>query len=619
MSDEPERVETLLQYLKASRGFDFTAYKRSSLVRRIEKRQQSVGAATVEAYQRYLEKHPEEFGLLFNTILINVTSFFRDPDAWGYLGDAIVPRILEIARGDSPIRVWSAGCASGEEACTLAMIFAEGLGAEAFRRRVKIYASDVDEDALTQARHATYSAAQVEDVPAQYLARYFERVDDRYLFHKDLRRVIVFGRHDLVQDAPISRLHLLTCRNTLMYFTRETQARILSRFHFALRGGGFLMMGRAELLLTHADVFTPVELKWRIFTRTHAGGARDLGEAPAREEVVVPIDNDENIQTLAMESDSVARVMIRADGTLAAANARARALFHLTHQHVGKPLQDLELSYRPVEIRSVIEEAQSHQRPVSRKDILWPLESGEARYLDIEVVPLRDVRGAPAGVHLTFVDVTRYRRLQDELERSKNELETAYEELQSSNEELETTNEELQSTNEELETTNEELQSTNEELETMNEELQSTNEELETTNTELRIRSEELNHVNAFLNSILSGLEAAVVVVDPSLQVMAWNHRAEDMWGLRADEVKGRHLLNLDIGLPVDQLRQPVRTVLTQESPQERMFVECLNRRGRRVGCAIRVTPLRGGDSQVRGAIVLIDEQPVSAPSSAGA
>ena len=259
-SAEAESVEALLQHLKTSRGFDFTAYKRASLVRRIQRRQQAVGEATFAGYQTYLEAHPDEFGLLFNTILINVTSFFRDPDAWNFLASEIVPRIISAARPDGAIRVWTPGCASGEEAFTLAMILAEQLGLEHVRRRVKIYASDLDDDALLQARHATFSVQQLEGVPAPYLTRYFERVEDRFTFHKEMRRTIIFGRHDLVQDAPISRVHLITCRNAIMYFTRETQSRILSRFHFALRPGGFLMMGRAELLLiteisSHRSIF----------------------------------------------------------------------------------------------------------------------------------------------------------------------------------------------------------------------------------------------------------------------------------------------------------------------------------------------------------------------------
>jgi two-component system CheB/CheR fusion protein len=613
MSAADPTLEALLDHLKTARGFDFTAYKRSSLMRRIQKRQQTVGVDSYPEYQSYLEAHPEEFGLLFNTILINVTSFFRDQEAWEFLTSQIVPRVIG-GHGDSVIRVWTAGCASGEEACTLAMILAEQLGLDAFRRRVKIYASDVDEDALLQARHASYTAAQVQDVPAELLARYFERVDDRYLFHKDIRRSIIFGRHDLVQDAPISRINLLVCRNTLMYFTRETQAKVLSRFHFALRNGGFLFMGRAELLLTHGDLFSPVELKWRVFSKTVSQNVRAAPALPEREEETATMPNDDRLHLMSLETDPVARIVVRADGMVSFVNSRARTLFRLTPADVGKRLHDLELSYRPVELRAMIQDVMSQQRPLTRNDISWPNNTGDPRYLDLEIAPLVDAHGEALGVQISFSDVSRYRHLQEELERSKNELETAYEELQSSNEELETTNEELQSTNEELETTNEELQSTNEELETMNEELQSTNEELETTNTELRVRSDELNTANAFLNSILAGLEVAVVVVDPKLQVLAWNHRAEDLWGLRASEVQGRHLMNLDIGLPVEQLRQPIRSVLAGETDRAELTLECRNRRGRAIRCPIHCTPLKSGAAGTLGAIVLMEEIP--APGS---
>jgi two-component system CheB/CheR fusion protein len=388
----------------------------------------------------------------------------------------------------------------------------------------------------------------------------------------------------------------------------------LNRFHFALRDGGFLFMGRAELLLTHGELFTPVELKWRVFTKTLTQNGRDLLPKPEREEDRVTMPDDDRLHDLSLETDPVARVVVRGDGTLSFANSRARALFRLEPQDVGKRLQDLEISYRPVELRSLVQDATARRRTVSRQDIAWPTDSGESRYLDLEVMPLIDASGEILGVRISFNDVSRYHRLQEEVERSKNELETAYEELQSSNEELETTNEELQSTNEELETTNEELQSTNEELETMNEELQSTNEELETTNTELRLRSDELNTANAFLASILTGLEMAVVVVDPKLQVLAWNHRAEDLWGLRANEVQGRHLMNLDIGLPVEQLRQPVRSVLAAETERVELTLECRNRRGKAIRCPVRCTPLIARTGEMLGAILLMEEVPI--PSS---
>ncbi len=609
--DPSERVEDLLQYLKKTRGFDVTAYKRSSLVRRIDKRLQAVSVPSYEGYQDYLEHHAEEFGLLFNTILINVTSFLRDAEAWKFVSTEVVPRIMAEARPDGAIRVWSAGCASGEEAYTLAMILVDHMGADQFRHRVKIYASDIDDEALTQARHATYSAQHVQDIPPEQLKRYFERVEDRYVFNKDLRRAIIFGRHDLVQDAPIARVNLLVCRNTLMYFTREAQTKVLGRFHFSLRNGGYLFMGRAELLLTHADLFTPVDLKSRVFSKTMNQTARAHLGLLQREETAVAVPNDNHLQALALESDSVGRVVFRTDGTLAFANAQARKVFRLTAQDLGKRLQDLELSYRPIELRSLVQEAVTFNRRVSRQNIPWPTSDGDGhRYLELEIEPLTDGgAGTSVGVHISFADVTRYRSLQEELERSKHELETAYEELQSTNEELETTNEELQATNEELETTNEELQATNEELETMNEELQATNEELETTNTELRMRSDELNHANAFLASILAGLEFSVVVVDPRVQVLAWNHRAEDMWGLRADEVKGRHLMNLDFGLPVEHLNQPIRSVLSQDASHVELSLDCVNRRGRSVRCHIRANPLFAQTGEILGVILLMEER----------
>ncbi|PMB23370.1 chemotaxis protein CheR, partial [Fischerella thermalis CCMEE 5319] len=226
------------------------------------------------------------------------------------------------------------------------------------------------------------------------------------------------------------------------------------------------------------------------------------------------------------------------------------------------------------------------------------------------IIPLIDNNGGELlGVKIVFTDVTRFKQLQNELVHANQELETAYEELQSTNEELETTNEELQSTVEELETTNEELQSTNEELETMNEELQSTNEELHALNDELRQRSDELVQVNTFLESILSGLHSGVAVLNQDLHIQIWNYRAEDLWGVRADEVKGRHFLNLDIGLSVEQLRQPIRTCLLGELPYPEVTLQATNRRGRVILCKVSCTPLRGSTTRdIQGVILLMEE-----------
>ena len=278
MSDgdaETQGAEALLDYLRQSRAVDFTGYKRSTLLRRINKRIQQVSLGSFADYQDYLEVHPEEFAKLFDTVLINVTSFFRDPEAWDALGREIVPVIVAAKGHGGPIRIWSAGCASGEEAFTLAMVWAESLGAEAFRERVKIYATDVDDDALAKGRQATYDVKQLEPVPDDLRRRYFERSGDRYAFRGDLRRSVIFGRHDLTHDAPISRMDLLVCRNTLIYLNAETQSRILANFHFALNPRGFLFLGKAEMLLTHQNLFHAVDLKHRLFSKTAQVELRD--------------------------------------------------------------------------------------------------------------------------------------------------------------------------------------------------------------------------------------------------------------------------------------------------------------------------------------------------------
>jgi two-component system, chemotaxis family, CheB/CheR fusion protein len=607
-------LSALIDYLKRSRGFDFAGYKPASLERRIQKRMEMIGILDYADYIDYLEVHSEEFATLFNTILINVTAFFRDPAAWEFLTDQVIPDLLTRKAAPAPIRVWSAGCASGEEAYTLAMILAEAMGIAAYKERVKIYATDIDEEALTRARQASYDAREVAGVPPNLLERYFEQVDGLFSFQKDLRRNVIFGRHDLIQDAPISRVDLLVCRNTLMYFNAETQSRILTRFHFALNDGGVLFLGRAETLLTHANTFAPVDLRRRISVKVPRASLnlRDrlllIAQNGPPDEGGNGAELQIRLREAALDAAPLAQLVVDVNGSVVLLNERARALFVLSNADLGRPIQDLKISYHPVEIRSCIDKAYTERVPVLLRDVEWHSPGGETRWLDLQVLPLLDGAGALLGASIAFTDVSSAKRLQRELEHANQELETAYEELQSTNEELETTNEELQSTVEELETTNEELQSTNEELETMNEELQSTNEELQTINEELRQRSDELNNVNAFLESILTSLRGGVTVVDADLKVLVWNENADDLWGLRADEVVGHHLLNLDIGLPVERLKQPLRECLAGQRQFTEMQLDATNRRGKTIRCRVTCSPLLGPNHMIRGAIVMMED-----------
>ena len=598
---EDAGFERLLQLLRATRGFDFTGYKRPSLVRRVERRMQAVGAPDYATYGEYLQAHDEEFALLFNTILINVTSFFRDAPAWDFVRAEVVPAILAAKGEHGWVRVWSAGCATGEEAYTLAIVLAEAMGAEDFRRRAKVYATDIDEEALQEARRGSYAVRSMAGLDAGLRNRYFEAAGGRFVFRSDLRRSIIFGRHDLARDAPISRLDLLACRNTIMYFNARSQARVLKKFHYALNdeSASFLFLGRAEMLLTHASLFAPVDLKSRVFRKVPQPGERrraplQLPEAASEAAAPPDYNGPMALQDQSIEEMPLARIVIDANGVLTLANQRARAIFSLSPEDVGRPLEDLEISYRPAELRSMIEQAYAEDRVVARERAERRFPDGQAHYFDVAVAPFFDDRNNPLGVSVTFIDVTHLGKLQDELRRKREEIQTATEELQSSNEELETTNEELQSTNEELET--------------MNEEIHSTNEELQAVNEELRRRSGELDRANAFLESVLRGLRSGAVVVNHNFDILVWNERATDLWGLRADEVVGRSFLNLDIGMPVAEVRAAARPCITGEAEHTEVTLDAVNRRGKKIRCRVSCTPLVGADGSRAGVIVLMED-----------
>jgi two-component system, chemotaxis family, CheB/CheR fusion protein len=394
-----------------------------------------------------------------------------------------------------------------------------------------------------------------------------------------------------------------------MYFGPELQQRILANFYFALNRGGFLVVGKAEALQSGRNFFAPYNLKRRVFLKDgSADAAFRMPRLPTPE--LLEREAAPDLGEAAFEHAPTAQVVVDEQNRVAGINQAARTMFALRHRDVGRSLQDLELSYRPLELRSLIDEVRGDQQPVTRRDIRWQRGNDEARTLDVQLDPLA-LRGEQfAGVIVTYVDATEHRALEEDLEKAKRELETAYEELQSTVEELETTNEELQSTNEELETTNEELQSTNEELETMNEELQSTNEELETMNDELRERTDETLQANSFLASVFSGIQQGVVVVDRTLRILAWSRRATDLWGLRDDEVEGEHLLNLDIGIPVQRLRDPIRRVLAGERTTE-IELDGHDRRGKPVHIRVGVAPLENlpGTDEPFGAILLVSAE----------
>src|SRR5215469_5145966 len=404
-------LEDLLVFIRDARGFDFTGYKRSSLARRIRKRMQEAGGADYVDYRDRLESSAEEFGLLFNTILINVTRFFRDTETWTFLRRDIMPELLADAEDGRDIRVWSAGCASGEEAYSLAILFAEALGVDETAKRVKIYGTDIDEEALHDARAGLYSQKALEALSPEMRGKYFEQNGTQFAFRTDLRRRVIFGRHDLTRDAPISRLDLLVCRNTLMYLNVETQSQVIDRFHFALRESGYLFLGKAEMLLSDGERFEVVSMRQRVFRRRPGATVPRYQTMAMRFDVVgAPevreVSRKRQLRDLALDSAPFAAIGMDADGVVILVNTQMRTLFGMSSRDIGRPFHDLEVSYRPVELRSLIERAHSEHRVIRLNAVERRVGGDEPQYLDIDIHPLWASDGLSAGVAVTFVDTT---------------------------------------------------------------------------------------------------------------------------------------------------------------------------------------------------------------------
>jgi two-component system, chemotaxis family, CheB/CheR fusion protein len=612
-ASDPE-FRPLLDKLSTAYNFDFREYKEPSLARRIRARMSQVHVDGFEAYSRYLDRHADEHVSLFNTILINVTTFFRDPEAWKVLGAEVIPRVVDAAADTQSIRIWSAGCSSGEEPYSVAMLLAEHLGDRAGDYLIKIYGTDVDEDALVTARHAAYRLEQLKEVPSELMDHYFLRDGQLYRVRRDVRQWCIFGAHNLTQAPPLSHIDLVLCRNVLIYFTSELQERILTRFHYAIREDGFLFLGRSESLLARSRLFRPLHLKWRIFTRTPSVARQVTAVLPEREEGLSVAGAEHALRGEATASIRAQRalealpgstLLIDTTDTILAWNPAAEALFDIPPAAaVARKFRDLDVSYRVEGLRARIEDVKSRHAASKMDNVTFSHRDGQSVCADIWVLPL--VEGYRLiGILVFAMEATEHARLKEQMERIAEQHATAIEELQSTNEELETTNEELQSTNEELETTNEELQSTNEELETTVEELQAANTELGTLNAELEGRTGELNRLDALHRSLLNSLDEGVAVLDREGVVRAWNGAAERMWGLRADQTINREFF----GLPLGEITQTVRGAFDQMRASTGVDHRELSfpLPGGSERSTLRVLPLRSPGGEITGVVALME------------
>lgn len=474
-------LKDLLQELAEQRNFDFRGYKKSTLERRFRRRMFQLNVGGYREYGEYIAKHPDEINELLNTLLINVTEFFRDPPAWEILRHEILPPLLKRIKPGHSFRAWSAGCASGEEPYSIAILLAEYFGSRVQDYDIKIYATDIDEEALNAARRGEYSLDSVQRIRPEWREKYFHG-KGLLRVNREIRRLVIFGRSNLGHDAPISHVNLLTCRNVLIYFDSDLQKQILMRLHYALEPGGVLFLGKSESQLTNSRQFQRINSRWRIFRRISTEPTLDEYR-DAQEENTGHVPNHslranadyEGLRQqhrYLLETLRVGVLSLSADETIAQHNTSVLTLCGLPPADLtGRRLPDTDVFMRIPELGSQLQSTRANNESAHFQG---RIKSGaEEKLIEVTIRPLLDDKGQRRGTLIYLDDQT----VQEKLQTTVEELESTSEELQSANEELETTNEELQSTNEELETTNEELQSTNEELETTNEELQSLNEE----------------------------------------------------------------------------------------------------------------------------------------------
>src|SRR5438034_1765213 len=635
--------EKILLLLRNHSGVDFSLYRSKTVHRRIDRRMLLSKIDKPEAYANFLRGKPKELEALYSDILINVTSFFRNPEAFEVLKQKVFPKLILEPR-EKPLRVWVAGCSTGQEAYSIAMSFVEFSGQAGHARKLQLFATDVNEAQLDKARAGLYAKSIVHDLSPQRLRRFFVEENGDYRVAKFLREMIVFARQNLLSDPPFSQMDLITCRNLLIYLEQHSQQKILPTLHYALKAGGFLFLGESESIGSLADSFEPVDKKHKIFSKkpglmvhSHFVPRQPLEkkEIPtlkplgAREGLPTPVDAQREADRVTLNRLAPPSILI--DAQLQVLQFRGETSLFLKPPSGNASFQVLKRVQEGLmlPLRSAIKKAKEENKAV-RTEGVRVAQNGGTRMVNFEVVPLTHNKdrccliffeeakegGLPAAAasevgQAKKIPGARERRQRPEgrapdESRRVAELERALAEnrdyTQSLQEQYEAANEELQASNEEVTSANEELQSINEELETSKEELESTNEELTTVNDEMASRNAELNRTNADLNNLHTSINMAIVLLTRGLAIRRFTPLAGKLFNLRTGDV-GRLLSNVRHNLDLPNLEQLLQEVITTLSERE---LEVQSTDGR--WYSLRGRPYLTLDNKIDGAVlVLVD------------
>ena len=620
-ADKPAELGQVLALLRAHSSQDLRSYKSATLLRRINRRMSLKGLTDLGTYLDLLRAEPDELQALTRDLLINVTSFFRDTEAWAALDETVITQLVADRENKASIRVWVPACSTGEEAYSIAMLLSEAAEAADKQFDLKVFASDILTDNLNAARAGVYPAAGVETLPAQRVRHFFEKLDGSYQIKRSLRDLVVFARQDLLHEPPFSRMDLITCRNMLIYIEPEAQRRAITLFHFALREGGRLFLGSAETIGRAEDLFETVSKKWRIFRRI--GPTRHdivsfplLGGHPASDQTEASYAHEppsirviETARRVLLDRYAPASVMVDQKGRV--------IYFHgetgdYLKQPSGEPTRDLLAMARdglPTKLRGAMlkvateEQSASFHAQVRRGDVF--------RLVEVTVYKLPAAQNTSGMLMVTFEPEARVptaaspealeahglgdREASSALE---TELRSTRAELQGTIEQLESVNEEMKASNEEATSMNEELQSSNEELETSKEELQSFNEELHSVNSQLQHKISELDQTSNDLANLLSGTEIATLFLDTTLRIKWFSPATKQLLELVTSDV-GRPISHFARKFVDDKLLSDADTVLERLAPIE---AEVRSDEGK--WFIRRVLPYRTRDNHIAGLVI---------------
>jgi len=611
--------------LRAQTGHDFSHYKQNTVRRRIERRLALHQIEKLDAYVRYLQQNPLEVEALFRELLIGVTSFFRDPEAFEVLAEQAIPRLLTGKGPGEPLRVWVPGCSTGEEAFSIAMLLQEQVVAKRRDLKIQVFATDIDREAIDKARAGVYPNSIAADVSPERLARFFRQEDTAYRIKKMIRDLVVFAVQNVVEDPPFSRVDLISCRNLLIYMEPELQKKVVPLFHYALKQDGFLLLGNSESIGEFVDLFAALDRKWKLYQRK--GG---VAPRPVMLDFASPLPTREKTPgrgakagegAAQVDYRELAQQALLAHYTPACAIINERCEVLYIHGRTGKYLEPApgEASLNilrmareglRLELTTAIRKAVAQKEAIHYRGLRVKA-NGETHTLNLMVQPVLEPASMRGLMLVIFEDVPPENDLEvvgvpedqitdtdQRIVELEQELRAKTEYLQTAMEELETSNEELKSINEELQSANEELQSTNEELETSKEELQSVNEELVTVNTELQRKLDELARANNDMNNLLAGTEIGTVFVDNDLLIQRFTSPATELINLIQTDV-GRPIGHIVSNLDYGHLVEDVQSVLDSLIPKE---MEVTSREGR--WYLMRILPYRTLENVIEGAVM---------------